>query len=222
MKDEIKTEKQLAAIEKETREFTCPCCDTRLQFRVAVNVKSVGIALTPQEAADRDDRPLAVGQETLQRQKLVEDNAEFLAASKRLGVFDAFHQAVDTASLSVSGGPPKDKDKYFIQWMKKAAKQNAPQFALRQCLNGAAGGNLELWGWMNVSAILQDGLFRVFIPRKLINGEDIKELALENGGIVTKRTVALPTWVRTKYGYVERSSEFANELRKNSIGGFAL
>ena len=156
------------------------------------------------------------------RQKLMEDNAEFLAAAKSLGVFDAFHQAVDAAALTVAGGAPNDKDKYFLQWMKKASKQNAPAFALKQCLNGGgSSGHLEMWGWQNVSVILQDGMFRVFIPRPLVHGQDIKELAMEGGGIVTKRTIALPQWVRTKYGYVEKSGEFANEMRKHSIGGFS-
>lgn len=224
MKNEVvldKTPQQIADIEKETRSFVCPCCDAQLQFRLQVRVVSVGTALSPDEHAERTGVPVSIGQSTLQRQKLLEENAEFLANSKKLGVFDAFHQAVDVAALNVSGGPPNDKDKYFLQWMQKAAKQNAPQFALRQCLNGSAGGNLELWGWQNVSVILQDGLFRVFVPRQLVNGEDIKELAVEGGSIVTKRTVALPTWVRTKYGYVEKSGEFANELRKHSIGAFA-
>lgn len=225
MKNEIildKTPSQIEAIEKETRAFECPCCKTQLQFRTRVQLTSVGIASTAAECSTRDGVPLLIGQDALKRQKLMEDNAEFLSISKSLGVFDAFHQAVDTAALNVSGGPPNDKDKYFLQWMTKAAKQNAPAFALKQCLGNGSSGALEMWGWQNVSVILQDGLFRVFLPRQLVHGEDIKELAFKNGEIQTKRTMALPQWVRTKYGYVERSGEFANELRKHSIGAFAI
>lgn len=223
MKNEIlieKTPQQMKEIEKETRAFICPCCEAQLQFRVRVHVASVGPALTPAENAKRDGRPLLLSQETLARQKLLDEYADFLAVSKSLGVFDAFNQAVDTASLNVSGGPPNDREKYFLQWMKKAAKQNAPALALKQCLNGSASGQIEMWGWMNVSVIMQDGMFRVFIPRPLVHGDDIKELAFEGGEIITKKSMALPQWIKTKYGYVERGGEFANELRKHSVGAF--
>jgi len=213
---------QLEAIEKETRSFVCPMCDAHLQFRLAIKVNGVQPTLSGDEMAARDGRDPLRNSANLAKQQLAQENIEFLKVSKELGIFDAFNQAVETAQIGLPGDAPVNREGYFLKWFQRASKQNAPSFALKQCLNGSSGGNLTLWGFQNVSAILQDGLFRMFIPRQLLHGNDLKELVMEKGEIVTKRAVDLTYWVRTKYGYVEKSGEFANELRKHSIGAFSV
>ena len=218
---EEKTTLELEAIEKETRKFTCPCCQTELQFRTRINITSVGLASTREEIAERDGREVAIGKKEIARNQLLNQHEAVLTTAKKCGVFDAFNRALDVTPYNT----PTDRDKYFIQWLKNASKQKAPQYAIRQCLEAqdiAAQGDLELFGTQNVSVILSDGEFKVFVPKKLISGEVIETLTFENGGIKAKRQTDLQTWIRTKYGYVAKSKEFSNELRKHSIGGLQV
>lgn len=219
---EEKSIEQLEAIEKETRQFECPCCNTQLQFRTRIHVTSVGRAATREEVAERDNRPVAIGARERKDMERVTANATVLEAAKSCGVFDAFSKALEVASMAVGGGAPTNTDAYFVQWLTKASRQRVPTFALRECLEGDAGGDLQLWGWMNVSAILQDGEFRQFIPRKLVEGEPIEQLAFEANGLTKQQAMDAKYWVRTRFGYVERSGEFTKEMRKHSIGAFSL
>lgn len=218
---EIKNQLQIEAIEKETREFICPCCNAKLQFRARINISSVGLAETREDKAARDGREVSYGKKELEDIAEIERNKAFLDFSKKMGVFDAFNQALEGAKISI----PKNPDSYFLKWLKNATKIKTPQFALRQCLldeDLEAGGDLELFGYQNVCAVLQNGDFKIFIPRQLVNGEPVETLAATYGGITKQETANLQIWIRTRFGYVEKSSEFSKELRKFSVGGFQV
>lgn len=212
-----KTAMQLEEIEKETRAFVCPVCSTHLQFRVRVNVSSVGLASTTEEIAARDGVPVLEGAEARRKRELVENNQEFLASAKALGVFDAFNTALDAQGKHL----PNHRDSYFIKWLENATRLRVPQFGIRQCLpEDDRAGDLELWGYARVAAVIADGEFRAFVPRDLIDGGQVASLTAGTNGITVKKQIDLPMWVRTRFGYVERPGEFAAELRKHSIGAF--
>lgn len=219
MNEETKSPLQLEAIEKETRQFECPCCHAQLQFRTRIHITSVGEALTPAQAAERDGRPLMEGASTIRRRERKAEYAPLLQAAKEFGVLTAFNQALDVCPFV-----PIDKESYFIKWLSFAEKQNVPQFALRQCISDAEylGGSLTLWGWQNVSVVMNDNEFKLFLPRKLVNGELIEKLTVSGNGISVKKQTDVTTWIRTRYGYVEKSGEFANAMRQHSIGAFSV
>ncbi|HEY8560470.1 MAG TPA: hypothetical protein VIL74_08840 [Pyrinomonadaceae bacterium] len=215
------TPEQIEAIEKETRGFYCPCCNTKLQFRARVQLTSVGIADTREEVAERDNVPVQINGADRKRIEKVERNRDFLRFAKETGVLDAFEQAVDAASMF----KPKNLEAFFVNWLETAVKVKTPQFALRQCLLSkdlSAGGELELWRSGAIGAILQNGNFKVFIPNDLLKGGTVESLATADGGITKQERTNLQVWVRTRFGYIEKSSEFSRELRKHSIGGFQV
>lgn len=224
MKNEIQLEKtpqQIEDIERQTRMFTCPCCKAELQFRTRIHITSVGLADTREEVAERDGVEVVISAPEKRRLERVDNNQELLDAAKAMGVLDAFNKAVDAHGKSL----PTNRESYFVKWMENADRQNVPQFALRQCLpEKDRSGDLELWGWQNVSVVLSDGEFKCFLPRAFVNGKSISALAINGSGlgVGVKKTLDLAYWVRTRFGYVEKSGEFANEMRKHSIGGFSL
>jgi hypothetical protein len=216
-----RTPLQLEIVEKETRGFTCPHCNTHLQFRVNVAVVGVQETLTREEGAVRDESPLKVSKQTLEKYALNGKYDGFLDTAKNLGVFDAFNQALEATPHSI----PKDRELYFLKWFEKASRIKTHSYALRQCLQEKdliAVGDLELWGFQNVCAVLADGVFKVFLPTELTNGKAIEKLVPTEKGFQLQKQTDLTIWVRTRFGYIERSGEFCNELRKHSIGSFQL
>lgn len=214
--EEIKTELQLAAIEKETRSFECPCCNAKLQFRTRVHITSVQTATTPEESAARDGREVSLKQ----KETISESQKSVIETAKQNGTFKAFVAALEAGATHV----PINKEAYFVKWLSKTARQKTPAFALRQCLEERdleAAGELELWGFQYVSAVMVDDEFKVFIPQQLIKGDVIEKLEATPKGLKVKQTINLPIWIRTRFGYVEKSGGFSDELRKHSIGAFA-
>jgi hypothetical protein len=222
MKSEIvleKTPQQIEEIEKETRAFTCPNCNTQLQFRTRIQIVSIGEPLSAIEVDKRDGRPTS--EKALARNKLVEANQNLLDAAEKCGVFSAFWQAVETAANHI----PSHRKEYFLKWLERAGKQKTPEYGLRRHLKNyeaEVNGELELWGFQDVSAILCDKQFKLFIPTKLVKGEKIEKLKFSPKGITTNKQMDLTVWIRTKYGYIAKSKVFTDELRKHSIGAFQI
>lgn len=214
-----KTALQLEDIEKETRAFECPCYNAKLQFRARISIASVGLAPTPEQFAKERGTEVRIGAEKQKKLNLLAEHAEILNVAKELGVLTAFNNAID----ATSGSKPLDRDVYFLKWLNTSKKQNTPAFALRQCLPpDDAKGDLSLFGFQDISAILADGAFKMFIPRQLVKGEVIETLEVTSNGVQPQKRMDLTYWVRTKYGYIEKSKEFSDELRKHSIGAFQL
>lgn len=215
-----RTPLQVELVEKETRSFVCPHCSTQLQFRV--NVAVVGVqALSSDGKATRSDNPMKVSKRTLEKHALIEKYDGFLDTAKKLGVYDAFIQALEATPHTI----PNDRELYFMKWFEKASRMKTPPYALRQCLQKEdliVVGDLQLWGFQNVCAVLADGVFKVFIPTEFANGKAIEKLVSNVSGIQLQKQTDLNIWVRTRFGYIERSGEFSNELRKHSIGSFQL
>lgn len=193
------------------RIIECPSCGTTLKCYVVANV--TGAVKADEEFVSQ------VSQDKLAKQRILEAGADLLAVAKELGVFDSFNQALD----ALEEHKPKDREFYFLKWITKAQRKHAPQMALAQCLpNGAKLGRLEAWGWQYVMAIRQAGEIKMFLPTQLLHGDPIEKLEITKNGIKPVKSLTWQDWVKTKHGYVEKSSEFAAELRKRSFGDFAL
>ena len=208
MENKAKSLLQLEAIEKETRAFDCPCCGAHLQFRARVHIASVSTAMTPEEGAERNGVEIALKK----KDRISDGEKSVIEKAKENGVFSAFNAALEAAAINL----PNNRESYFVKWLSQTAKQKAPAFALRQCLEEKdleAGGDLELWGFQSVSAIMVNDEFKVFIPVQLVKGDTIEKIEATAQGLAVKQTVNLPIWIRTRFGYVEKSSAFSKELK---------
>jgi len=140
---------KVEAIEKETKSFTCPHCNTHLQFLVRVQVVGVHETLAGDEhEAVKARKPIP--------KKAEPAPIEFVEQAKRDGIFGAFAKTI----VSTPHNVPTDVEKYFLTFLKRATKIRAPQFAIRLCLpEDERAGDLELWAFQNIAGVVAAGAF---------------------------------------------------------------
>lgn len=207
-----KTPLQIEEIEKETRAFECPNCHMHWQFRVRVNVTGVGRTLTGEEFAARENNQPIAPRFTSGAQQILDE-------AEATGILPAF-KSVFTSGANANQ-IPNDLEAYFLTWLTKAQRKPAPQFGIRLCLpKEDRVGNLELYTFQQVTAVLSDGFFRAFLPTPLVKGETIKPLVRTNGMLHSGDTVNLEMWVRTKYGYVSHRGALFAEMQRKCVGEF--
>jgi hypothetical protein len=220
--DADKTPAQIEAIEKETRSFVCPTCGDHLQFLVSVLVKGVHSTPTADEIATRDGQPLPAKKITkVVMTKAVRDDSAAVQQAKADGTWDAYVTAIKAAYPQQQ---PKDLSDYFDQWLKAATRLRTPQFAIRSCLPVEdREGNLELWVFSSLAAVVVDGRLKTFIPYQLVKGEPLPDsLALGGNGIERRKASSadLAIWVKTRNGYVAGKGLLFNELKGKRAGQF--
>jgi hypothetical protein len=201
------TELKIEAIEKETRGFCCPVCNTNLQFMASIVIKSVKEAPSPLEIDIRD------GRESIKKVDI-----EILEQASKLGVLDAFKTACE---LSDKGAQTNNFEKYFLTFLEKAQRLDYPQYGLRMALpRDGGGGELSVYSLNNIACILSDGYFKSFMPLNLLKGEALKPLV--KSARIKSETINLDTWVKTRFGYVATKGLMLDELRKRSKGAFQV
>lgn len=213
MSDEL-TPLKIEAIEKETKAFDCPSCGAHLQFLVRVQVVGVHEAETPQvRPGERQPEPKPT--------KPAKPKAVYAATeyAKSVGVFDAFVTTVKTATPH---NVPANLERYFSMWLTRAHKVKTPQFAIRPCLDESEReGDLELYAFQNMAAVVRDGYLHSFLPYQFVKGQEIAPTLSANGnGIQKTDHLTLPVWVKTRNGYVLGKGALFQELRGKAAGAF--
>jgi transcriptional regulator with XRE-family HTH domain len=201
---------KVAAIEKESRKFTCPACNADFHFLLQVRV--VGVRESeegegPETYARRPPAPQAAKGSGLtdQEERLVEQYRES-------GTLAAFEEAMTTAD----GASPKNPGKTFINWLKQAKPSMVPRLAMQQLaytLNTPAR-EITVYTYQSVTAIISRNKVRCFIPTRLLKGE----LLAASGGSSLRLRVdpgqdAVSKWVGTKGGAALAGGDFLKELQ---------
>jgi hypothetical protein len=207
---EALTPLKIEAIKKETKAFDCPSCGAHLQFLVRVSV--IGV----HEAEEPEVRPKKAPVPT-PKPKTVYPAAE---QAKIAGVFDAF---VSTIQTSTPHNVPADLERYFSMWLNRSHKVKTPQFAIRPCLEASEReGDLELYAFQNIAAVVRDGYLHSFLPYQFIKGKQIAATLSANGnGIQKTEHLDLPQWIKTRNGYVAGRGALFQELKGKAAGNFA-
>lgn len=204
---------KIEAIEKETKAFICPHCNTHLQFLVRVQVMGVHETVEGQNYAE--DRVAATEAQKTPRAKLP---IEIVEKAKELGIYEKF---VTTLTLATPFNVPKDLERYFCMWFQRATKIRTPQLAIRPCLDATdRDGNLELWAFQNLAAVVKDGYLHSFLPYQFVKGESLPA-TLAVGEKVAPSALTLPVWVKTRNGYVAGKGLLFQELKGKAAGAFA-
>lgn len=201
---------KIQAIEKETKAFDCPACGARLQFLVRVDVVGVHAAEKPEVRAKAEPAPKPV------KPKSVYAATEY---AKGVGIFDAFVTTVKTATPH---NVPTDLERYFSMWLTRAHKVKTPQFAIRPCLDASEReGDLELYAFQNMAAVVRDGYLHSFLPYQFVKGQEIAAtLAANRGGFQKTEHLTLPEWIKTRNGYVVGKGALFQELKGKAAGAF--
>lgn len=220
--DSDKTPEQIAAIEKETRSFICPTCGDHLQFRVTVQVKAIQPSPLADEIALRNGTALPEKQITrVTTVKSVRDDPASVLQAKSDGTWNAF---LTTIAAARPQQQPKDLSSFFDSWLRSATQIRTPQLAIRPCLPlEDRNGDLELWAFSYIAAIIVNGRLKTFIPYQLIKGEPLPASLSNNGNGVERRkgsSADLAVWVKTRNGYVVGKGLLFNELKGKRAGQF--
>jgi hypothetical protein len=220
--DPNKTPLQLEAIEKETRAFNCPTCGEHLQFRLSVQVKGVQVPPSSDEVALRDGSPLPVKKTTrVVMTKAIRNDSTAVQQAKTDGTWDAYVTAIKAAYPQQQ---PKDLSEFFDKWLNAATRLRTPQFAIRSCLPVEdRDGDLELWVFSSLAAVVVNGRLKTFVPYQLVKGEPLPDsLALSSNGIERRKASSadLAIWVKTRNGYVAGKGLLFNELKGKRAGQF--
>lgn len=211
---------QIEAIEKETKSFVCPHCQTHLQFLVRVQVMGVHETLEgnqyEQYAIVRASKP--IDPSSIPKPKKLP--IEIVEKAKELGVYEKFEA---TLTLATPFNVPNDMERYFCMWFRRATKIKTPQLAIRPCLDAAdRSGNLELWAFQNLAAVVKDGYLHSFLPYQFVRGESLPgTLAMsDKGAQPSASSLTLPVWVKTRNGYVAGKGMLFHELKGKAAGAF--
>lgn len=205
---------KIEAIEKESKSFVCPHCQTHLQFLVRVQVTGVHETLDGEQYAIVKARKPPIPKREKTPIAIVEQ-------AKEAGVFDKFTATAETASPH---NVPIDLEKYFLTWFMRATKVRTPQFAIRICLPvDEREGALELWAFQSIAAVVKDGRLHSFLPYQFVQGRDIPTTLVhaDKGIQATPSTLTLPIWIKTRNGYVVGKGMLFNELKGKAAGAFA-
>jgi hypothetical protein len=202
----------VAAIEKETKSFTCPNCHVHLQFLLRVHVVGVHETLTGDEhRAIQANAPMPK-----EKPKIL-----IVEQAKETGVFQKF---TGTVKIAQPYNIPADLERYFLTWLTRATKVKTPQFAIRPCLDAAEReGRLELWVFQSTAAVVKNDYLHSFLPYQFVQGKELSTTLVSNGqGIQAKNsTLTLPIWVKTRNGYVAGKGMLFQELKGKAAGSFA-
>lgn len=194
--------------------FKCPCCNARLQFKTQVSVLGV-------YELSEEDMPIVERPKLVKKDALSPDERSLVDGIKEAGLFAPFETTMKT---STPHNVPADLEKYFLTFLKRATKVKTPQFAIRPCLSAdEREGDLELFVFQNMAAVVRDGFVRSFLPYQLVNGKEIPDTlhSASNGVGVSRNDLTLSDWVRTRNGYVAGRGLLWNELRGKAAGDFA-
>lgn len=207
---------KVEAIEKETKAFICPHCNTHLQFLVRVQV--VGV----HETLDGEDYAAARAAKTVaQKTPKKKLPIEIVEQAKKAGVFDKFTATVKIASPY---NVPIDLERYFLTWFTRATKVKTPQFAIRPLLpEGEREGSLEVWAFQSIAAVVKDGRLHSFLPYQFVQGRDVPTTLTQADEAIqaAPSTLTLPVWIKTRNGYVAGKGLLFHELKGKAAGAFA-
>ena len=202
---------------RRTNEFNCPCCGERLQFTMNVQLRRVVALRTGEHWAKGGDQ----SQQVEERQRLEIEQGEKIKALKDSGLYDAFVDAVKQLP-----GQYQIKESnigtHLLAFIEKSNEMRLPSWARAGLTKTFNGSKVQAFSLSTISAVVVDGLTRVFVPTALLKGETISSLTASGAEIIStteKRT--LTTWIRTKHGYVVGNGAMWDEMRKKSKGAFA-
>jgi hypothetical protein len=184
--------------------FSCPACQTALQFRMNVVVKSV---VDPATGAEYK-RSVDLAKKLSEAQDSRLESNELLQFLKDTKLFDAFLDA--WKQLPASHIRPKNLERHMLTFLELAVETSIPSHVKR-----------KLQSELN-AAVVADGVVKMFAPSSLMRGESLGTIKVAGGELTaTSDTRSLSYWVRTKYGYVEGRGALWEELRRKSKGDFA-
>ena len=221
LQNEAASHLQMDIIEKETKQFNCPHCQTELRFTTAVQIKNVkkvpsqevNNVLHCQDSVE-PVKPIVAPKSPIK--KLSPQEQELISQVEGFGIIEAFQYAYEQCDTHPT---PKNIYKSFVSFLRTATLWDLPPYDLRKllpndmvCASVAAYRNTA-----GITCILGDGEFKAFVPTKLIQRKRIKPLTsnLQNQAITPE------DWVRTKNGYVLGSSVMFHELIGRTAGSFA-
>lgn len=194
--------------------FKCPCCQARLQFKAKVDI--IGVY-----ELGEDDTPVVERPRLVKKDALTPAERTLIDSIKADSLFAPFEATMRT---STPHNVPADLEKYFLTFLKRATKVKTPQFAIRPCLPAdEREGDLELFAFQNMAAVVRDGYLRSFLPYQLVNGKEIPDTLHSKGkGVgVSRNDITLSDWVKTRNGYVSGRGLLWNELCGKAAGNFA-
>jgi hypothetical protein len=108
-------------------------------------------------------------------------------------------------------------------WVNRSQKVKTPQFAIRPCLDPSEReGDLELYAFQNIAAVVRDGYVLSFLPYQFVKGQSIAATLSANGnGLQKTEHLTLPQWIKTRNGYVVGKGALFQELKGKAAGNFA-
>jgi len=194
---------KIEIIEKQSRAFICPCCQTELQFLVGVQVKGVRPA---EKSVTPEPQPIEAPPSD-------EDLA--LANLEEQGVVQPFIQACEWVS---NWSPPKDLRRYLLVFLKNAKKASESQLTLKNLVSEDCHGYLEAYIFQNIVLIIEDGQYRQFMPTEVYKKQFVRKLVTDNG-LLQRVKMNADDWRKTRFGYVAGNT-FFKALQLESRGAF--
>jgi hypothetical protein len=196
--------------------FSCPACQTALQFRMNVVVKSV---VDPATGAEYK-RSVDLAKKLSEAQDSRLESNELLQFLKDTKLFDAFLDA--WKQLPASHIRPKNLERHMLTFLELAVETSIPSHVKRKLQSELNAARLSVLSHGVMSAVVADGVVKMFAPSSLMRGESLGTIKVAGGELTaTSDTRSLSYWVRTKYGYVEGRGALWEELRRKSKGDFA-
>lgn len=192
----------------------CPHCNQKIlvQFKSKVWIqKTEGPSdrTTPPRATKLD----AWEDSLSQKQKSVIEHA------KRTGLYDSFVTALERGPHH---GLPKNKEKYFLEWLKMCKQKLIPAWALSEFQDLYRGKYVEFFSFGFVGGVVAGGEIVLFMPVDLINGLKVKTAVNGEKRMGQPDVSGVRQWIKTKMGYVPaEATVFLSEIKKRSIGEFA-
>lgn len=191
----------------------CPHCKEQVlvQFKAKTWIHSVetpGEATAPKKSKEQSWRDKLSGQ-----QSAVLDQAI------RTGLLESFIAALERGPHN---GIPKNKEKYFLEWISMSKRKILPAWALDEFKGLYPGKFVDFLGYNFVGAVLADNEIMLFIPINLINGVTLKTSMNGEKRMAPPDVSGIRQWIKTRMGYVPQEARiFLDETRKRSIGEYA-
>lgn len=192
---------------KQSQSFDCPMCKARLYVNLELRLKRI-------VALDEEGKPMAGLSESV-----TGENAALLKELEESGIAQAFFETLERAMV---GGTPRNPNRHLLDFIKGATRVRIARHLLRPLIQ-EFDGQIEIYAHNLIAAIVAGGQVRCFIPYPLLKGETVNRLT-QNGTQITSTAEPMTSqrWRKSKFGYVEGSGAFFNELRKKSYGDFAV
>jgi hypothetical protein len=171
------------------------------------------------EAPNESATPTGATKKKDWRDSLSGQQMNILDHATRTGLLDSFVAALERGPHH---GVPKNKEKYFLEWLSMSRRKIIPAWALSEFKELYPGKYVEFFGSNFVGAVVAGGEIMLFMPIDLISGIKLKT---EIGGekhMAPPDVSGIRQWIRTKMGYVPQDARIAlEETRKRSIGEYA-